>query len=387
MTSRLLFRLGFLASAVLTAAVSWGQVSQLEQGQTLFTDICYRCHALSAIGGRSLAPPIQTMSMARFAAGVWNQSHSMFSAFEAEGWKPPSLTQAEMSSIFLFTQVIAENPQKGDAELGRRFVESNRCLACHSVGGGRNRDAMALDRFAYAEHPGIVMSAIWSHRRDMVSAFRDIGLPPPSFRRGDLANLVAYFEESGTPSVAAPLLMDLKAIRVDPELFASFKCNQCHTPKEFAGRPERSHEDITEALLAHAFMPVFDRPPLSRLTLSASDSMSLTMLVSYYGRFDLPGRRELGEAVFQRHDCVACHDLPGEPDPDSDKVLIGEIHDEWDFVTRIFNKVPLMLAKSQLESKAFPRLSPDEMRHLFAYLCEASSACQPIIDGEAATRP
>lgn len=387
MTSMLLRRLGFLASAVLTAAISWGQVSQLEQGQNLFTEVCYRCHAFSASDRGSLAPPIQTMSMARFTAGIWNQSHSMFRAFEIEGWKPPTLTREEMSSIFLFTQVIAETPEKGDAALGRQFVESNRCLACHSLGDPDARSTMALDRFAYAVHPGVVMSAIWSHRRGMVSAFRDIGLPPPSFRRGDLANLVAYFEESGTPSAAVPLLMDLKAIHIEPGLFATFQCNRCHTPEQFAGRPERSHEEITEALLAHAFMPEFDRPPLNRLSLSASESMSLATLVSYYGRFDLPGQRQLGEEVFRRHDCVGCHDLPGEPDPDSDKVLIGDIHDEWDFVTRTFNKVPLMLKKSQLEGRAFPRLSPEDMRHLFAYLCDVSSECEPFIASEATKKP
>ena len=377
MTSRLL--LSFLTSALLTPVVGLGQVLRLEEGQALFTTTCYRCHALSAGDTGRLAPAIQTMGMARFTAGIWNQSHSMFRAFEVEGWKPPRLTKEEMSAIFLFTQVIAETAEKGDAALGKKFVESNRCLVCHSVGGRGAGGAIPLDRFAFAEHPSVIMSAIWSHRLGMVNAFRDVGLPPPRFHPGDLANLAAYLKESATPSVSVPVLTDFKALTVDPELFSRFRCNRCHTPMEFAGQPERSHEEITEALLSHAFMPAFESPPFNKLEMSSEDSMSLATLVSYYGHLDRRGSQERGRDLFRQRNCADCHDLPEQPDPDSGKVLVGEITNEWDFTTRIFNKVPLMIEKARLESKAFPRLSPEEIRHLFAYLCAVSGECEPIV--------
>jgi cytochrome c2 len=343
-------------------------------------ETCNRCHPLAEMDAGKIAPRIGRIGIYSFTAGIWNQSHYMFRAFETHGWRPPQLTREEMAQVFYFSQVIADPSPQGNAAAGERFVARNRCLSCHIVGSQGAPGGVSWDRLASAKHPGVLVSAIWTHRRMMTRTLVERGLPLPKFEPGDLANLMAFMREAGTPRSATPLLMGLQDIRFDERQFGAFKCTNCHNLRDFVGHPDRTLHQDTEALASHAFMPRFQQPPYAGLTIDAPESLSLASLVYYYGHLDLPGDPKEGRRLFVQHNCVRCHDFPDRPDMRSTKTLIGPVSDEWDFIARIFNKVPLMIQKARVEAKAFPRLTPAEIRHLFAYICAASDNCHPVLE-------
>jgi cytochrome c2 len=347
---------------------------RISEGRELFMNPCSRCHPMTDLEQGKIAPRIKSVDVFAFAAAVWNQSPNMLKAFESKGWTPPAIDPLEMKQIFLFTQVMADQVPSGDPQMGRKFVEANHCLRCHAIGNIGGNTAMAWDHFANILHPTTLMSAVWSHRRQMLYAFGQAGLPRPSFKKGDLADLIAFMREYGKAQGMTPILVDLERITVDPTDFDKFHCNQCHKPEEFVGHPERSLQNITEALLSHAFMPAFDRPPLDRLTMTPEDSLSLAGLVYYFGHMGRLPSPAKGKAVFRQHECIECHNEPDEPGQGA--ITINPIHDEWDLISRIFNKVPSMIQKASVESRAFPRLTPEEMANLYAYLCSSSPDCK-----------
>ena len=347
---------------------------RIAEGRELFMDPCSRCHPMTDMERGKIAPRIKSMDAFGFGAAMWNQSPNMLKAFASKGWKPPTISPLEMKQIFLFTQIMADNTLFGDPALGKKFVEENHCLTCHSIGGSYKEDvAVDWNRFANITHPTTLMAAVWSHRRKMIDAFREAGVPLPRFQKTDLANLMEYMRATGNPAGVAPILVDLEKITMNPSIFDEFHCNQCHTPSEFIGHPERSLQGVTEALLAHAFMPAFERPPLDGLTMTPEGSLSLAGLVYYYGHLGRSGSIETGKAVFRQHQCVNCHD---EPDgPSKGGIRIESVRDEWQLISRIFNKVPSMIEKASLQSRAFPRLTPEEMANLYAYFCSSSPEC------------
>ncbi len=358
---------------------------RISEGRNLFMDPCYRCHPLAEQETGKIAPRIKSMDVFAFAAAIWNQSPNMLKAFETKGWKLPSIDSRQMLQIFLFTQVMADRVRVGDPELGKRFVEANHCLSCHSIGGQGVEVGPSWDRFADTLHPTILMSAIWLHRRQMIYAFKQRNVALPEFQKGDLANLQAFIRQNGRSPGIAPILVDLEKVTIEPSMFGKFHCNSCHDVGEFAGHPERSLQTITESLLTHAFMPAFAKPPLELLVMTPEDSVSIAGLIYYFGHLRLATDPAKGKRIFSQHGCNECHD---EPDGSTkDGIVIEPVRDTWDLISRIFNKVPNMIQEAKLESRAFPRLTPEEMAQLYAYLCASSPTCKsqsqvPVLSAE-----
>jgi len=90
----------------------------------------------------------------------------------------------------------------GDSEVGRQLFVSQRCSMCHSYEGRGGEDAPPLDfmtgNLAPADLAGMT-GKIWNHLPAMEAAFKEEGIPFPTFEDSEMADLVAYLHGGGPP--------------------------------------------------------------------------------------------------------------------------------------------------------------------------------------------
>lgn len=353
------------------------QKVELKEGQQLFTGVCHRCHPMQPGEPGKIGPYIRHINLIGFLTGLWNQGQAMLHAFETAGWKPPQLSNSNIMNIYFFTQVLNSAMPEGQSTQGEVFFTQNQCAHCHSIGNEPNKVGPNLGKYMNVRHPLILTTAVWSHRSRMLQIFKEKGLSTPRVKPGDLANLVAYLRTKSTQTDMNPMYVHFSDLTMTEELFAKKGCADCHKPEEFRDRPSRTIYEISETLFAHAFKPKLTRPPYDKITLTSKETLSLVLNVFYYNHLGPKGDPVRGRKVFEHHLCMECHDDPQHPDPESAKVLIQPVTNLSEYTTRVYNKLPLMIKKSQLEGKAFPRLTYSEIVDTFAYLCSISKNCTP----------
>ena len=94
----------------------------------------------------------------------------------------------------------------GDPVRGARLFVSKGCADCHSYGGRGGTDAPPLDFMAghlSAREVADMSGQIWNHLPTMLDRFEEEGLPVPTFRDEEMADLVAYLH-SGPAGGTAP---------------------------------------------------------------------------------------------------------------------------------------------------------------------------------------
>jgi mono/diheme cytochrome c family protein len=95
----------------------------------------------------------------------------------------------------------------GDPQRGAQLFSSKGCSSCHSYGGSGGTDAPALDFMKGHLSPSEVAAmsgVIWNHVPRMVSHFKEEGVPFPTFRGNQMADLIAYLHGGGPGVKAMP---------------------------------------------------------------------------------------------------------------------------------------------------------------------------------------
>jgi len=92
----------------------------------------------------------------------------------------------------------------GDPLRGAALFESKGCADCHSYAGKGGTDAPPLDYMSghlSAREIADMSGQIWNHLPAMLVHFKEEGLPVPTFRDEQMADLVAFLhsEQSSAP--------------------------------------------------------------------------------------------------------------------------------------------------------------------------------------------
>lgn len=90
----------------------------------------------------------------------------------------------------------------GDAARGRQLFVSKGCSMCHSYEGRGGTDAPPLDSMKgelAATDVANMSGTIWNHVPTMKAGFAEEGIPFPTFKSDEMADLIAYLHGGGPP--------------------------------------------------------------------------------------------------------------------------------------------------------------------------------------------
>jgi mono/diheme cytochrome c family protein len=171
-------------------------------GKILFTEKhCIQCHRVGGQGGTA-GPSLETLPRGvpplRVAEGLWNHGPAMLTSMQRRGLEVPQFRGSEILDLiaYLRTQgegrVAREFESPGDPDRGQRLFQTKGCGQCHGVFGDGGEIAPDLGREELQGSVTQIAGRMWNHWPAMEEAMQALDLPLPTFREGELADLLAY---------------------------------------------------------------------------------------------------------------------------------------------------------------------------------------------------
>lgn len=283
---------------------------------------CAQCHAIKGTGGKigpDLGRTQRPRSFYHLAAEIWNHAPRMAERMRQLGVARPRLDARESADLvaFLFTVDYFDPP--GDAGAGRRLFTEKRCVMCHQRGGVGGVVGPNLDALGERASPIYIASAMWNHGPQMSAAMQARGIPRPSFKAGELRDLLAYLATPGVPE--EPIYVLSGNAEQGRRLFTGKGCLECHAIRGVGGKigPDLADRTGQSSVLDFAAQ-MWNKAPAMTAAMKAraipapqlapgevADILAFLYSVRYIGPAGDPRR---GAQVVLTKGCVACH-APG----------------------------------------------------------------------------
>jgi mono/diheme cytochrome c family protein len=189
--------IAFVRSVGKSAKKMYLQPGSPSRGKSLFTErACAACHSPDS-DDKLKAPDLSRIelphSLSALGSRMWNHSPKMRAVMAEHDIKTPPLTPQEMADIIAFVFAMQYEGDPGDQARGQRFFEQRRCVHCHTLAalptGGQASAGQAS--------PVGMGEAIWGHGARMVEQMSLAGIPWPTFKGTDMADLISYLESAG----------------------------------------------------------------------------------------------------------------------------------------------------------------------------------------------
>lgn len=357
-------------------------------GRLLFeSKHCNHCHGFAGQGpgiGPDLAEGHFSGSFLSLGAALWNHVPGMTVSIEESGLAWPRLSPEETTGITAFLFFIDYLGRPGDPGVGERIFRARGCGACHSVGGGGadlGPDLGEMQRFA---SPLFIAQAIWNHGPSMHESMRALGVRPPTFRQGDLADISAFIRQRAPTGPQERVLLSPGNPNRGSLLFVAKGCATCHGddgrggdagPDLAAAGLPRPAEAIAGTMWNHglAMGALMRARGVGWPELSASELADLVAFLYFLPFSDPPGQPEAGAEVFARS-CAGCH-APGAGGEQIGPELGGSdvLGSAPAFVAAMWNHAPIMRETILAEGSPWPELTGEDLRDLLGHLEQAAA--------------
>jgi cytochrome c2 len=155
-------------------------IAEGEEGGKLFDSKgCAACHKADE--------RVAQLTLTGVAASMWNHVGILHTA-------PPRIDPQEMRHLLGYYWASHFFDVKGDASHGRRVYAAKHCASCHSGSGpGPVLSAKAGSYSAIS-----MLSVLWRHGPDMLAEMKQRKIQWPSFRAGEMEDLIAFLNEGKT---------------------------------------------------------------------------------------------------------------------------------------------------------------------------------------------
>jgi cytochrome c551/c552 len=158
---------------------------------------CMRCHAFRGAGG-TIGPDFAEIdlrySVTQIAGEMWNHEPEMWEAMKSEGLAFPVFEEGEMADVIAHIYGLKLEDVKGDAEEGRKVVDAQGCLSCHSLKGEGVDIAADFAEIDGLDTPLAMVTTMWNHAPSMQEQIREKKLKWPELSGKDMANLYIYLQ-------------------------------------------------------------------------------------------------------------------------------------------------------------------------------------------------
>jgi mono/diheme cytochrome c family protein len=354
-------------------------------GARVFDDKgCVRCHTTNPADGGKAGPNLANTPRPRtffdLAAALWNHAPQMSGRIRGLGLARPRLDARESGDLAAFLYSIDYFEHRGRADAGRRLFAEKRCAVCHAVGGTGGSVGPPLDRTKAVASPIYVATLMWNHGPQMAEAMKTRGVERPTFKPGELTDLIAYLDRASPPPAHGPVYVLPGRADAGLRVFTEKRCIECHTIgagakpgtinlSERAGR--RSVTEFAAAMWNKA--PAMHAEMASRgIQVPAiapeemADLVALLYSVQYFARAGDPAK---GVAVATAKGCFGCHGLYGERGkPAGDLAAARGLETPASILAGLWNHTFIDDPRPPDARRELRRLSGDEMADLVAYL-------------------
>ncbi|MEJ2085966.1 MAG: c-type cytochrome [Acidobacteriota bacterium] len=353
------------------------------EGRNLFSERgCYQCHGIA--GNRPGIGP--NLGEGRFAgtflelgAALWNHVPGMSVTFDVAGLPWPILSEQETIELVVFLNFIDYLGRPGVSERGAEIFASKGCDACHAVGGGKAHRGPDLEESTAFASPLYVAQQIWNHGPSMFASMRELGMQPPTFEEGDLADLSAYIRQRAAPRPRERTLLAPGNPNRGAELFVAEGCSKCHGTEGRGGDGgpnlarkdlHRSAEGIAGTMWNHALAmsETMRARGIGWPELENSELADLVAFLYFLPFDDPPGDPQRGAEVFSARSCADCH---GQEASDVEAPTLGDspmIASSSALVSAMWNHAPTMKKAILREGRPWPDLAGEDLRDLLAFL-------------------
>jgi mono/diheme cytochrome c family protein len=267
-----------------------------------------------------------------------------------------------------------------DPVAGARLFRDKGCAGCHTVDGKGGGVGPDLSRTTRPRTFYDLAAALWNHAPQMASAMKRAGVQRPKLSARESGHIAAYlftldyFDPPGNADQGR-------------RLFAEKRCAVCHRiggrggsegPRLDSLKPYGSPIALASAMWNHGptMAAAMVAKGIERPTFQGGEMLDL---ITYINRLSptlstgplyvLPGRTAEGLKAFTDHRCVECHAPSTSTGPAAIDLVEREAHKSLvDFASTMWNKAPAMTDAMKTRGVTLPRLSPQTMADIVAYL-------------------
>ena len=259
-----------------------------------------------------------------------------------------------------------------DPLAGSRVFGTKGCVKCHSINGVGGKVGPDLGRIPRPRSFYDFATSLWNHAPQMAGRMAQLGISRPQLdarEAGDLAAFLFtldYFDPPGNAEAGRRLFTERRCVVchqvggtggvVGPSL--DF-LKQYGTPIFLATSMWNHGPEMSEAMKAKGI----PRPTLKDTELRdlIAYITSASPVLPQGPLYVLPGRATEGRLLFAQRRCIECHGV-------ADLAERGLHRSLSQFVAAMWNKAPAMIEAMKIRGVTVPRLRPEEMADIVAYL-------------------
>ena len=263
---------------------------------------------------------------------------------------------------------------------GSKVFGSKGCVKCHSINGVGGNVGPDLGRIPRPRSFYDLAAAMWNHARRMAQSMAQLGIVRPQLDAREAGDLVAflftldYFDPPGKVDTGRVLFRERRCVVchqvggtggvVGPSL--DF-LKQYGSPIFLATSMWNHGPQMSEAMKARGIpRPVLKETELRDLIAYINSASTVLPQGPLYV---LPGRATEGRLLFAQRRCVECHSIRGQGGKIGPDLAERGLHRSLSqFVAAMWNKAPAMTEAMRNKGMEVPRLRPDEMADIVAYL-------------------
>jgi len=344
---------------------------------------CVKCHAVNGVGGKvgpDLARVPRPRSFYELAAAMWNHLPKMGERMRELGIARPQLDPRATGDLIGFLYTLDYFDPPGNVEAGRRHFTEKKCVVCHQAGGTGGVVGPNLDFLQQFGSPILIAAELWNHGPAMAEAMRAKGIARPTFRDAELRDLIAYLKAASQSHAEGPLYVLPGRADEGHRLFRDKGCILCHSVRGEGGRvgPDLAERGLAWSLTqfaaamwnkAPAMMKEMTARAISVPRLQAREMADLVAYLYAVRYFADPGDPRKGRELLTAKGCLGCHSLEatgGKVGPDLARVK--GLDSAVDVITALWNHGFIMAERAERRQVAWPRVRPEEMAHLVAFL-------------------
>lgn len=327
---------------------------------------CQQCHAVRGQGlgheppevardlGERLAP---TYGPHTLASALWNHTPQMWTQFSAQNARPPAATESDWQDLFAYFYSLQFSEPVGQVARGKQVLESKRCTDCHALTNASTGRAPAVQQWAHADDPVVLVYQLWNHTSSMKNAFKQNKIEWKTLTGRDLMDLTAYVQN--VQRLAPTSEFSLPAPETGKSLFDA-NCGICHRDSMSLAMKLRNKNwmDIGAGIWNHS-----QKMPTVRMV--SPDDMRKLLAYVWQLQYDgPPGSVAIGQKAFAEKGCSGCHQGPFKG---------GQIT-AFSIVAAAWGPTRVVHHRMIEQGTAWPNLSPADVANLVAYLNSRSPA-------------
>lgn len=304
---------------------------------------------------------------------MWNSAPDMVSKMEEINTEFPVLTPGELADLLgylgVYQNYVVHYGRQADVDNGRDLFQEKNCPSCHTFDSDANTAGPSLKRFRGSGSPLSVLRAMWLHSYYMRKAGQRMGIEWPSFKGGEINDLLAFIVSGDQSENASPRYLKPGSPQVGRRLYESYECDNCHSIKgsgateapdlgNMLGETSVDIYVVLEMLWNHSpTMWETWKKKGQRVPVITTDDLADIVAYLFFVSFDRStGSIDEGRQLFESKSCANCH----EPQM--------SFTNKTDLLARIWNHVPQMLEQTRQDGIEWPIFSDGEISSLMEYM-------------------